>query len=413
MIRQHIHTSLYIYIRRSFILPVMIILAWLSAAAGPVITFPRDRGSSVAVIVRDLADGNDIVSQNPGKAMLPASTMKCVTSAAAIIAGVDSTRFYTRVYLSGPINDGILDGDILIAGVGDPTTDSGQFAEAPGFVTGIAEAIKNRGIKEINGGIIIDSDSLPDSGPNGRWELADTRHDYGAGLYALNYRDNTIGSRAMPAPDETFGEALEKALADKGIPMLWDDTPQGDDTPVELIYTHSSPLCGDILDNMMKRSDNLFAESMLRKISPGSNLDDAITREKEIIATGLGIDLDIADIYDGSGLSRVNRLTADNLADILAAMASNPEYADRYIPLFPRAGVEGTVKSLLKGTSLEGKLVLKSGSMKGVHCYAGYKLDDDGKPTHVVVILVNDFFCRRDAVRNSIAGFLQRQFKDN
>ena len=51
--------------------------------------------------------------------------------------------------------------------------------------------------------------------------------------------------------------------------------------------------------------------------------------------------------------------------------------------------------------------------MNGVHCYAGYKLDAEGNPTHAVVILVNDFFCKRDEVRNSISRFLESQFKND
>ena len=62
-----------------------------------------------------------------------------------------------------------------------------------------------------------------------------------------------------------------------------------------------------------------------------------------------------------------------------------------YVSLFPRAGCEGTVKRLLKGTPLEGRLVLKSGSMNKVQSYAGYLLDDDGRTTHVVVFMANGF----------------------
>lgn len=97
------------------------------------------------------------------------------------------------------------------------------------------------------------------------------------------------------------------------------------------------------------------------------------------------------------------------MADLLETMATGP-MSDTYVSLFPKAGVEGTVKKLLRETPLEGSLALKSGSMKGVQCFAGYKLDPDGTPTHAVVIMVNDFKCKRATVIKAISDFLLKQF---
>jgi D-alanyl-D-alanine carboxypeptidase/D-alanyl-D-alanine-endopeptidase (penicillin-binding protein 4) len=57
-------------------------------------------------------------------------------------------------------------------------------------------------------------------------------------------------------------------------------------------------------------------------------------------------------------------------------------------------------------TRLSGKLVLKTGSMNGVQCYAGYKIDDNGNPTHVVVIMANSFFGTRADLRTAISNLL-------
>lgn len=391
------------------LLPVlMVILSVQPAAARSVIPFSRDRASSVAVVVRDLSTGRDIVSQNPHKAMLPASTMKCLTAAAAIEARLDTARFETKVYADGEISGGVLKGNLVIEGGGDPTTDSRQFTGHPGLVAGIADAVKNRGINEIEGCLIVDASSFPDNGPCDRWELSDLRYGYGAGLYALNYRDNAVGDKAMEAPSEVFGEALEEKLNALGITVGWDEPEQSGAR--ELILLHRSPECSRILSSLMERSDNLFAEGMLRRLAPGQPLSAAISRERSLLS-GIGIDLDVADIYDGSGLSRNNRVTAAVMADMLSRMADRKGADISYVSLFPRVGEDGTVKSLLKGTRLQGKLALKSGSMNGVHCYAGYKLDDAGKPTHAVVIFVNDFFCRRAEVRDAIAAFLKEQFR--
>lgn len=411
---------------KALCVPVVLLLASLCGVAQSVMPFPGEKASSVAVVVRDLSSGETLVSQNPDKAMLPASTVKCLTSAASLIAGTDTMRIITDVYLRGKVENGALKGDLVVRGAGDPTTDSRHFPEIPGFVNEIAQAVKDRGITTIEGCIIVDTSFFPDNGPCDRWELSDTRYDYGAGLWSVNYRDNSAGSRAMSAPEEEFGEALENRLNALGVNVQWNspditaEIPQSEDIdnqeraqsepepPLTLLVSHKSPLGRDILSSMMCRSDNLFAEGMLRRLAPGSKREAAIARERTLL-TGRGVNLDVADIYDGSGLARNNRLTANVLADVLTMMARS-EKSQLYCSLFPRVGEEGTVRNLLKGTSLEGMLGLKSGSMNGVHCYAGYKFGDDGKPTHAVVIFVNDFFCSRSLVRSAIASFLKNQF---
>lgn len=392
---------------RAFLALIML-AAVLPVAAESVISFSRDRASSVAVIVRDLATGRDVVSQNPHKAMLPASTMKCLTAAAAIEAGLDTARFDTRVYTRGKIEDGVLLGDLVIEGVGDPTIESAQFQGNPSFIGEIVRAVKGMGIKSIEGEIQVDASTFPDNGPCDRWELSDVRYEYGAGLYALNYRDNKVGDKAMEEPAEAFGETLENRLAAEGIAVCW-QTVDTEGEPMTEILVHRSPRGAEILGNLMSRSDNLFAEGMLRLLTPGLPRSAAIARERRLLSSR-GLDFDITDIHDGSGLSRNNRVTARVMADLLEKMARRSGGAVSYVSLFPLVGKEGTVKSLLKGTPLQGRLALKSGSMNGVHCYAGYKLDNDGNPTHAVVILVNDFFCKRAEVRDAIARFLRQQF---
>ncbi|MDE6653137.1 MAG: D-alanyl-D-alanine carboxypeptidase, partial [Muribaculaceae bacterium] len=115
------------------------------------------------------------------------------------------------------------------------------------------------------------------------------------------------------------------------------------------------------------------------------------------------------NIIDGSGLARGDRLQPKFIANILEWMAISDK-SQSFVSLFPKVGEDGTVQSLLRDTRLKGMLALKSGSMSSVQCYAGYKLDEKGSPTHVVVILVNGFFCERPALRKSIENFLLKTF---
>mgnify|MGYP003293118598 FL=1 len=68
------------------------------------------------------------------------------------------------------------------------------------------------------------------------------------------------------------------------------------------------------------------------------------------------------------------------------------------------------MKSFLKDTELDSYIALKTGSMRGIQCYAGYKLDDDYAPTHVVVIMINNFKCSRSIVRELCEKMLLKTF---
>ena len=162
----------------------------------------------------------------------------------------------------------------------------------------------------------------------------------------------------------------------------------------------------------MRRSDNMFAESLLRTYSlarkhkgstaEGARLEMDYWRKK-------GVDSEGVNVVDGSGLSRSNRLTAKFLGEVLAQMADNVDY----VSYFPLAGQEGTLRNFLKDSELDSYIAMKTGSMNGIQCYAGYKLDEDYAPTHVVVVMVNNMTSARSNLRKEVATMLLEIFKDN
>jgi D-alanyl-D-alanine carboxypeptidase/D-alanyl-D-alanine-endopeptidase (penicillin-binding protein 4) len=157
----------------------------------------------------------------------------------------------------------------------------------------------------------------------------------------------------------------------------------------------------------MERSDNMFAEGVLRALAPRKSRSAAINAELTLWRNR-GLETDYVTVKDGSGLARVNRVSPQFLGDVLAWMAKSKMSKD-YVSLFPIAGKTGTVKSFLLNTRLSGKMVLKTGSMNGVQCYAGYKIDDLGRPTHVVVIMVNSFYGTRADLRTAITNLLLKK----
>ncbi len=409
----HRHSSHHIF--TIFITIAVLTIGYASAvAAVPAdteITFPRSHRAHIGVIVRDLSSGKNIVEQNPDKFLTPASIVKSVTASSLLLAGKADTVFSTPVYAMGDIDaDGVLNGSVIIKASGDPTTESPRFTNRSDLISSTAASIRRLGIRNIRGSLEIDSAGFIQQGPVDRWEFDDLRYAYGAGLHPVNYHDNTInGDKALADPGEELLITLEERLSADSINVEWNEVDTAGMLPRPLL-TATSPDAWQIMREMMEQSVNLYAESMLRLLAPGKDRGAALQCQSQLLQN-LGIDTEAAQLFDGSGLTRANRVTPDFMADLLESMAKS-DLSQRFVSLFPSVGQEGTVRRLLCGTPLEGRLVLKSGSMNGVQAYAGYKLDSSNHPTHAVVIIVNDFTCKRAAVTSAISSFLLRQFPE-
>ena len=373
--------------------------------------FPRSQNANVGIVVIDLSSGDTIACCNGDRMLTPASITKCVTAAAIEMAGLAEETYTTDVFLRGSREgNGKFYGDIVIKASGDPTVESGHFPGKGEIIGVITSALNRENIREIYGALEIDSVSMKEQGPVSTWEIGDLRHAYGAGLYALNYQDNSTGQLSLEDPGEELLIALEERLDCDSIDVDWNDVAP---VPGELqpIATLRSPTLADILRVTLEKSHNLYAEAMLRRLAPWGYRADALKREQTLL-TDAGLDVESARIYDGSGLTRANSMTPHFLASLLDYSIRQP-WGNRYLGYFPLAGREGTVRRLLATSPLSGQLALKSGSMNGVQTYAGYKLDSNGNPTHVVVIMVNDFTTARHRVVKAIETYLESLFLEN
>ncbi len=111
-----------------------------------------------------------------------------------------------------------------------------------------------------------------------------------------------------------------------------------------------------------------------------------------------GLNTDGIHIYDGCGLAPSNSINAEILCDILIYMQTKSKYRDAFFASLPKAGLEGTVRNVLKGTRLQGKVFVKSGSIANVQCFAGYYINGDKK--YAFSIMVNNYNSpRKDVVR--------------
>ena len=396
--------------RQLFFLTVLL-TSLVSRASDAVERFINHRAidpASVAVMMINLSDGSVMESYNADMPLIPASVMKSVTIATLIEkTGIDY-RYHTRLYAAGNIHKGVLDGNLIIDGGGDPSLNSSVEPITEDFVAECLGAIKNAGIKRITGRIIADEDIFPGPAVPPSWMKADLAHAYGTGCHGLNFENNSSGSRSVANPAAVLQTRLKNELRRVGVEVEGVPIHKGEE---QLLLDHQSAPIDEIMRSCMMRSDNLFAEALLRTYglehADNGSTSASAKMEKEFWARKK-LSLGGVNIVDGSGLSRENRLTATFLAEVLRSMSPNVDY----VSFFPLAGQEGTLKNFLIDTPLDGYIAMKTGSMNGIQCYAGYKLDEEYAPTHVVVIMMNNIRTR-SGVKEAASRLLLDVFASN
>ena len=397
----------------SFLSLIFFLFSISAQTAGDAVNkFVRQSGvnpNSIAVKIIDLKDGSTLASHNSSVPLIPASIMKAVTTATLLGETGPDWRYHTRVYIDGPNDLGFMRGNLIITGACDPSLHSEHEPFSTDLINEIAEALSSLRIREIEGTVIIDETEFSGSSRPASWAAGDQKKYYGTGSHAFNFEDNARGDFSVENPSFGFVSQLKESLKEKGIVVSEKDISEG---PRIQILDHLSFPIDEIMRSCMMRSDNMFAESMLRtygKIAGGTGSTDDSADLVTKLWSLRNLPMEGIMIVDGSGLSRNNRMTADFMGALLEKMSDNPDYAS----FFPLAGQEGTLKKFLAETPLDSYIAMKTGSMKGIQCYAGYKLDDDYVPTHVVVIMINDIIKSRENAKKAAENMLLTVFSES
>ena len=145
--------------------------------------------------------GEVVLEKNANVGLPTASTLKVITSITALdILGKDFT-YKTKLFYAGQIDStGILHGDIIIHGEGDPTLGSSRYTDTKEEVL-LAKwknAILPAGIKSVQGRIIADDSMYGGIDVPGGWIWTDMGNYYGAGISSLNWRENSAGLNFQP-----------------------------------------------------------------------------------------------------------------------------------------------------------------------------------------------------------------------
>ena len=351
----------------------------------------RFHPSTSALVVRLAPEGPETVaSYLPDAARMPASNMKLVTSAGALLALGTEFRFETRlatVPQAGGAGGRTLRGPLYLKGFGDPVLATGAFARRylggrAATLTDLARQLNADGVRVVRGPIVAD-DTFFDRRRTGNGWLS----YYGlyspplAGLSTnLNYAG--VGRWAnVSSPSLAAAQRMRDALRAVGIshvgPLRSGRTPPAATTVASVL----SPPLRVILRHMNPDSDNFIAETLTKDVgayAAGVGSTAAGTAYVARLLRERGFFTGRERLVDGSGLSRDNRLTATGLVRLMQAADADPGWGAALLSSLPQGG-EGTLVRRLKGTVVRKRVRAKTGYINGVSALSGRVISRGGE----------------------------------
>lgn len=329
---------------------------------------PLFETSQVGLMVYDLTADSALYTYNHRQMLRPASCMKLVTSITALDALGPNYEYQTALYYTGSIQGRTLVGNIYCVGGFDP-----MISQAD--VVTLASSIRQLGVDSIRGLIVADrsmKESL-DYGEGWCWD------DENPMLIPL-----TIGRK------DNFTSTLAEEIARLGVNLEKVELMQGRKPAQAKMIDVCCHSIKQVLQRMMKDSDNFYAESMFYQTAASTGRRparaiDARTVTKKLISR-LGLNADDYRIADGSGLSLYNYVTVELLVKLLRHAWRTPSIAKALMPALPVAGVDGTLKSRMQNTLAQGNVRAKTGTLTGISSLAGYCTAPNGHELAFAII---------------------------
>jgi serine-type D-Ala-D-Ala carboxypeptidase/endopeptidase (penicillin-binding protein 4) len=347
--------------------------------------------------------GYPLLVHEQDRPLIPASTMKLVTAAAALRSLGPEHRYTTPVRATAPIEDGTIRGDLVLLGVGDPALTDPRFTEhayperprSP--VEDLADQLISAGLTTIEGDVIGDGSFLSGE-PLATGTLERHLHsldmsrmsgltiDYGM---EVEYRDDgrAIGSMAED-PAERAAVVLAEMLEDRGVAIggvvRSGTAPRG--ASFELASVESPPL-STLLRYAVQRSDNHLTDGIFRTLGAveGDPTWSGSAAATVAILSDLDLDWSGAVLADGSGLSRDDRLSAALLTELDRAMWDS-EHGEEWRDLMAVAGENGTLRRRLRGTIADRRVRGKTGTLEDVRALSASVEGEGGRRFHITVI---------------------------
>jgi len=303
-----------------------------------------------------------------------ASNTKLFTGAATLDSLGPEGTLSTVVLASGTQEpDGTFRGDLYLRGGGDPTFGSATFVTRNygdgGTVEELADEIQGAGITRVTGRVYGD-ESRFDSLRGGPYSSFGTSVWVGP-LSALSYNRglaNERGSAFQSYPPAFAAGRFDALLESRGVTVRGKPAAGLMPDGATQLAAADSPAAEDLVRQMMKPSDNFFAEMLVKRLGPAPGTTRGGTAAAATFSRTLGANVRLAD---GSGLSRGNTASpraVGNLIDSLMTRSEWPSF-DRALPV---AGKDGTLHDRMESGPARGRCRAKTGTINGVSTLSGY-----------------------------------------
>ena len=184
-----------------------------------VLAQPQLGHGSWGVLVRSLRSGDTLYTHSAGKLMMPASNMKIVTLAAAAEKLGWDYRYETRLFAAGAVEGGMLQGDLVVVGGGDPCLTSAD-GSADRLFAEWAGQLKQHGVRAIGGRVIGDDNSVEEPAPGMGWMWDDIPTEDSTSVGALNYNENALRVSVSPGPAAGDAAAISLSVGTSGLRIV-------------------------------------------------------------------------------------------------------------------------------------------------------------------------------------------------
>ncbi|MFF5184203.1 D-alanyl-D-alanine carboxypeptidase/D-alanyl-D-alanine-endopeptidase [Streptomyces sp. NPDC000345] len=330
-------------------------------------------GSQVSGVVLDAESDATLWDHDGATALMPASNVKLATATAALTVLGPDHRFTTKVVYG--------DGTLTLVGGGDRTLTTADLAE---LAKAAADGLRAAGLASVK--VAVDDSLFPEPTLADGWNT-DYYPDSVAPVRALVVDGHGVQDTSLDA-----GQVFAGQLTANGVTVAGDvtrATAGPHDVPVA---RHRSAPLSDAVRTMLKKSDNDIAETLLRMTALGAGrpatFEGGTEVVRQVLSRRYGVSLTRFEMYDGSGLSRADRIPAATLAQILELLTEE-RHARTLGSVLDGLPVSGEAGSTLgpewgrfddvNSRCAVGKVHAKTGTLTGAIALSGLTQGKDGK----------------------------------
>ena len=369
--------------RRAPLLALALVAALAAAAATPAESARRDSSAlrlalqhalasrqidprRTSVVATDLTTGRTVFERNSGVPLAPASAEKLTVAFSALRLLGPSYRFRTQVVGAGELVGHVWRGNLYLVGMGDPTLGKSDLAA-------LAHAVAAWGIRRVVGSVVAD-EKYYDSERGARgW-----KHYFvgieSAPLSALVVQDG-VRVRGADSSAAAAAATFRQVLGRHGVVVTRQSfTGHAPRRALPLALDYSEPLA-TIVREMNRESDNFVAEMLLKQLGAALGARGSTAAGAAVVRQDLdlaGVPTNGVRIVDGSGLSRLDRLSAGTLVALLLAAEQDPGIRDPFLASLSVAGISGTLHDRLRRRPARGRVIAKTGTTSQASALAGF-----------------------------------------